>query len=84
MKYKIFAILIVSISLWSCKEDEPEVALLLPSNLSVELTLSDDYEGLVSVNATANNENFYTIRFEDGDNTEVIESTDGAALHQYT
>jgi hypothetical protein len=84
MKYKIFAILIVSISLWSCKDDEPEVALLLPSNLSVELTLSDDDEGLVSVKATANNENFYTIRFEDGDNTEVIESTDGIALHQYT
>jgi hypothetical protein len=84
MKNKLFAILIISISLWSCKDDEQEVALLLPSNLSVELMLSENNEGLVNVTATANDENFYTIRFEDGDNTEVIESTDGIALHQYT
>ena len=84
MKNKLFAILIISISLWSCKDDEQEVALLLPSNLSVELMLSENNEGLVNVTATANDENFFTIRFEDGDNTREVETTDGRAQHQYT
>jgi len=84
MNNKLIALLVFSLTIWGCKDDEPGASLLLPTNLQVELSESQDEEGLVNVEATADNENYYTIRFEDGDNTEEIETKDGEAQHQYT
>ena len=84
MKSKLFAIILFSLTLWGCKDEEPAASLLLPSALNLEITLSENIEGLVDVKATANDENFFTIRFEDGDNTRQVETTDGRAQHQYT
>ncbi len=84
MNNKLFAIILFSLTLCGCKDEEPPASLLLPSALSLEITLSDNTEGLVDVKATANDENYFTIRFEDGDNTKEVESADGKAQHQYT
>lgn len=84
MKNKILIITLLLATLWGCTEEEPGATLLLPSNLNVEITVSDETEGLVDIRATANDENFYTILFQDGENTEEIESTDGRASYRYS
>ncbi|MFT6383517.1 MAG: hypothetical protein ACJAQR_000329, partial [Bacteroidia bacterium] len=84
MKNKLFAIILFSLTVWGCQDEEPAASLLLPSALNLEITLSENIEGLVDVKATATDENFFTIRFEDGDNTREVETTDGRAQHQYT
>lgn len=84
MKNTLITILLLSFTLWGCKDDEPEVTILLPTELSVAISISEDQEGLVNVRATANDENYFTIRFEDGDNTEEFEEKNGRAQHQYT
>ena len=73
MKSKLLITTMLFVTLWGCKDDEPSATLLLPSNLNIEITVSEENEGLVSVKATANDENYYTIRFEDGENTEEVE-----------
>jgi beta-glucanase (GH16 family) len=84
MKSKLLITTMLFVTLWGCKDDEPSATLLLPSNLNIYITVSEENEGLVSVKATANDENYYTIRFEDGENTEEVEEKNGVAQHQYT
>lgn len=75
--------LVASLHLSSCNEDDPTLATL-PSNLNVTVAEDTQTEGLVTVNATANNVNFYTITFtEDGENT-VEENNTGEATYKYS
>lgn len=84
MRNKLILLTIISASLCGCKDEEPPSTLILPSDLKLEITVSEETEGLVNVRATANDENYFTIRFEDGENTEELETQDGRAQHKYT
>ena len=84
MKNKLFAIVTLSLIHWGCQDDKPTATLKLPTNIAVVITASETQEGLVDLRATANGENYFTIRFEDGDNTQEIEAKNGRAQHQYS
>lgn len=84
MKNKLFALVIISLTLSGCQDEKPTATLKLPTNIAVAITVSETQEGLVSVKATANDANYFTIRFEDDDNTEEVEDKNGRALHQYS
>ena len=64
MKHLTLALFLFS-TILGCKED-PKPEVTLPSNLVVKLALQDGVPGRVNVIATAVNENFYTIIFNDG------------------
>jgi beta-glucanase (GH16 family) len=81
MKHLTLALFLFS-TILGCKED-PKPEVMLPSNLVVKLALQDGVPGRVNVIATAVNENFYTIIFNDGLNTETKEVNDGKASHTY-
>jgi len=81
MKHLTLALFLFS-TILGCKED-PKPEVTLPSNLVVKLALQDGVPGRVNVIATAVNENFYTIIFNDGLNTETKEVNDGKASHTY-
>ncbi len=57
--------------------------LSLPTNLQYTIS-SDTNSGLVNVQATATNENFFTITFFDNGDSTVVTSSDGIAAHIYT
>lgn len=81
MKYLTITLLVLT-SVWACK-DKPTATVVLPSNLAIKLALQEGVPGKVNVTATADNENFYTIIFEDGANSETKEVNDGKASHTY-
>ena len=64
--------------------DKPDTPVVLPSDLTVSLSASTSQEGLVYVVAKANSVNFFTITFEDGENSETLENTIGKASHRYS
>ncbi|MDG1724668.1 MAG: glycoside hydrolase family 16 protein [Bacteroidia bacterium] len=66
----------------SC-DDEPLEKIVLPSNLQTVITQSILEEGLVSISATAYDENYFSIYFEDGEETEKVENIEGKASHTY-
>jgi hypothetical protein len=63
----------------ACQEDEEQ----MPTNLNLEFTISENGSGDVSVHATADNANFYTVTFGDF-GSEAVTTTDGHATHTYT
>lgn len=67
------------IFLLGCNKPDNNPPVSLPSNLNTALTIN---EGLVEVEANANNANFYTFTFFEGLDSTVVESTDG--LGEYT
>lgn len=67
----------------SCDNEEPEVAIILPTNIETVITKSETVEGKVDVKATAFDENYFTIHFEDGENSETIEDVSGKATHTF-
>ena len=83
MKKISIALLIILLTQIGCKDDEPTINIVLPTNLELEITLDDDIEGRIEVKATAFDENYYTISFQDGENSEVVETNDGSASHTY-
>lgn len=74
-------LLLVSVS---CTNDTPEQKLSLPSGLSVDAIVSTDGSGKVSITATANKANFYTIFF--GEETEDfgVRTANGKSTHTYS
>jgi len=67
----------------SCSKNENDVKVILPSNLQVQATVASDGSGLVTVNASAQNVNFFYIYF--GETGEIaVTSTTGQASHTYT
>ena len=69
MNKQILAYLIVFLTLTSC-DDKPVEKVVLPTNLQTVIIQSASEEGLVNVTATAYDENYFTIYFEDGEETE--------------
>ncbi|MGB1039125.1 MAG: glycoside hydrolase family 16 protein [Bacteroidia bacterium] len=84
MKKISVALLILLFTQIGCKDDEPTVNIVLPTNLEVEIIHDEEIEGRIEVKATAFDENYFTISFEDGENSEVIETNDGKVSHTYT
>jgi beta-glucanase (GH16 family) len=81
MKYLTIALFLLITTL-GCKE-EPKPTVVLPTNLLVKLELQAGVPGKVNVTATADNENFYTIIFNDEPNSVTKEVNDGKASHTY-
>lgn len=82
MNKQILAYLIIFSTLTSCDE-KPVEKVVLPTNLQTVITQSASEEGLVNVTATAYDENYFTIYFEDGEETEKVENIEGKASHTY-
>ena len=76
----IFFALSALIGLGCEKEEEPASAAL-PTNLSTVVSIND---GVVEIQASAENVNFYTVTYSEAANTTVVESTDGFASYMYT
>jgi beta-glucanase (GH16 family) len=68
---------------WSCGDDDSDQPLTLPSNLQMETTVNTAGTGLVSVAATADNENFFLLYFGEDPSETPVKSTDGKATHTY-
>jgi beta-glucanase (GH16 family) len=83
MKKSLILILLFGLAFTACKE-ETVPPVTLPTNLTMTITKSASVEGKVEVVAKADNENYFTITFEDGNNTETIEEKSGLAEHTYS
>ena len=68
------------VGLAGCDKTKPPV-VTLPSNLVTTITATS---GLVDVQATADNANFYTVTFYHNNDSTVVESVDGHATHTFT
>jgi Glycosyl hydrolases family 16 len=76
----LFSLLAIS----SCKNDDPAQTLTLPSNLVVQVVTSTDGTGKVTVTATAEKTNFYTVFYGEGPTELGEKTTDGKASHTYS
>ncbi len=82
MKYS-FLLLFCFLAITGCENAEHEQKLTLPSNLILKVEISQDGSGKVTVSASAQKVNFYTIFFGE-DSSELGEKvTDGKATHTY-
>lgn len=66
----------------ACSKNDAD-KIVLPSNLQIEVTVTDSKTGQVSVKATAQNNNFFLIFFGDSQNEAGVNTTDGTAVHTY-
>ena len=64
-----------------CEKEEEPASAALPTNLSTVVSIND---GVVEIQASAENVNFYTVTYSEAANTTVVESTDGFASYMYT
>jgi beta-glucanase (GH16 family) len=81
--YKMILAMVIMLTLASCdkSKDEPVV---VPSNLTFTTEIATDGSGLVSVQATADNANYFTIYFGDNTTDPPVIANDGKATHTYT
>lgn len=85
MLLKKIPVLLTLLLLIGCSGDDDSPAQSVPPvNLQAEITISPNKEGLVEVQATADNANFFQIEFFTSKDSEVIETNDGKASFQYT
>jgi len=88
MSYKInsnilcSALSILGLLIISCRKPEPKPEAVLPTNLEVIIDILDN--GLVQVEASATNANFYTITFFENSNDIEFESPEGIASHSFS
>lgn len=76
------SLLVLILLVWTgCKTPVEPDDVVLPSNLVTAITVT---EGLVDIDATADNTNFYTFTFYEGDDSTTIESNDGSESYTYT
>lgn len=81
MRFFLTFFALASLLLFSCDKEPDDPPVVLPTNLSTNISVD---EGLVDVVASADNANFYTITFfEDGDST-TVEATDGVASYTFS
>ncbi len=66
----------------ACSKSDSD-KIVLPSNLQVDVTVSDPKTGQIQVKATAQNSNFFVVYFGDSQNETGVNSTDGMASHTY-
>ena len=84
LKYLFSAsVLLLSLILFNCNEDsdEPSMNTGDPSNLSVEWLISEEMDGLIEIQSTASDVDFF--EFDPGDGSEVETNTSGNFTHQY-
>ncbi|HEY9007500.1 MAG TPA: family 16 glycosylhydrolase [Ohtaekwangia sp.] len=79
----LFAFLSILGVIIGCSNGDSEQKLTLPSNLQVQVTVSQDGSGLVTVAASATNANFYKIYFGDVSSEVPTKVTDGKTSHTY-
>ncbi len=87
MKIKIFLLIALcsyGLSLSSCKEELVEDDVSLPTNLTMDILVSTEVEGLVEVSASADKANFYTFIFNENGQESIEENEDGQASYQYS
>ena len=65
----------------SCKKDPPPEPVSLPSNLVTTITTN---AGTVTVNATADNANFYSFHFAEGNDVTIIEDNGGSGEYTFS
>ena len=70
--------------LFGCENDSSGDEVLLPSNLSVNIEITDIKSGAVQVTASAQNVNFYRFYFGEDVNEAPEQNTTGKALHNYS
>lgn len=81
MKYTyIIALLFLA----ACSDEPENPEMTLPTDLNYTLDISDQVEGLVSVEATAKNASFYSIIFLDYSGEVKESNVKGTAMHQYS
>lgn len=68
----------------SCQNDEAAQKLTLPSNLVLQVTVSPDGTGKVTVTASAEKTNFYTLFYGDNPNELGEKVTNGKSTHTYS
>src|SRR5688500_14544751 len=66
-----------------CGGDDSSDPVVLPSNLQMQVDVSDDEPGKVEVTATADNTNYYNIYFDLGSTESPQKTTNGMATHTY-
>lgn len=81
----VYSLLLIFCSalLLACDDDNGNGNLILPSDLVVELNTTNG-SGIVAIESSAQNANFYTIFFGETSNETPIKSTDGKATYTYT
>jgi beta-glucanase (GH16 family) len=84
MKRAYISFFIITIVFFSCTRQKNSPPVLLPSNLNVDIQVSNTIEGLVNVSASADAANYYSVEFFNENGSSVIESNDGSAFFQYT
>ena len=82
MKY--LYIIIIGCFLLACKDESETPQLTLPTDLTYNLTFSEQVEGLVSVDASAKNASFYSIIFLDHTGEVKESNLTGKATHQFS
>ncbi len=78
-----FAVFYTSLLMISsaCKKDPPPEEAVLPTNLVTVITTT---EGTATVNAAADNANFYTFLFYEGNNVTTIEDNSGVGEYTFS
>lgn len=86
MNYRLFTFLTLLIfGLSSCnEEDSGTVDVIRPTNLAVDIEVSDDVEGRVDVSLSAAFANYYQVTFMDKGTEVTIESPDGNASYTFS
>lgn len=79
-----FLLILTLIGFPACNSNSEESSLVLPSNLVVNVEVSADGSGNVSVEASAINANFYTIYFGEESNETPIKSMYGKGNYTYS
>lgn len=85
-KFHIYSIIIIAISLgvWGCAEDIPEIdPLVVPTNLVLDATVSEDGSGLVTFNSFADNALVYHFYLGLGSSETPTLSQDGKLSYNY-
>jgi beta-glucanase (GH16 family) len=83
MKNKLISI--IALLLFSgCDNESSDLEVTLPSDLIVNIEISEDKSGRVTVESSAKQANFYTIFFGQVENETPVKSNDGKATYTYT
>ena len=77
--YKFSFILFLSLFA-SCSEDNPVPEIKPPTNLQVDVSISESNPAMITINASASNANFYRFFIEGSD---MVEQNDGQLQYQF-
>ena len=81
IKYISVLLLCLPLMASSCKKPDDGGEVVLPTNLATVITVD---EGLVDIQATANNANYFSFMFFEGPDSTYVEATDGVASYTFS